>query len=137
SLTFVNGFIGYFDWSSLSNNITTTLASDISAVNAQHAIDTRSNQLLLLVADISNASAITDIIRKAHRITTVVPALENLTATQDTHLRAIDHKVKALTFEQRIWIKHKIALCNQLVTARDLINALDYYAIEEARPLIQ
>ncbi|MCX9457511.1 hypothetical protein IG604_17430, partial [Vibrio cholerae] len=97
SLTFITGCIGYFVWSSLSNNITTTLASNISAVNAQHEIDTRSNQLLLLVADISNASAITDIIRKEHKINTVVAELENLTDTQDTHLRAINQKVKALT----------------------------------------
>ncbi|MDA1379047.1 hypothetical protein PCI56_03220 [Plesiomonas shigelloides subsp. oncorhynchi] len=34
-------------------------------------------------------------------------------------------------------IKHKIALSNQLVKARDLINALHYDAIEEARPLLQ
>ncbi|MGL5043487.1 MAG: hypothetical protein ACRC55_01145, partial [Plesiomonas sp.] len=137
SLTFITGCIGYFVWSSLSNNITTTLASNISAVNAQHEIDTRSNQLLLLVADISNASAITDIIRKEHKINTVVTELENLTDTQDTHLRAINQKVKALTFEQSKLIKHKIALSNQLVKARDLINALHYDAIEEARPLLQ
>ncbi|KAB7681383.1 hypothetical protein [Plesiomonas shigelloides] len=137
SLTFITGCIGYFVWSSLSNNITTTLASNISAVNAQHEIDTRSNQLLLLVADISNASAITDIIRKEHKINTVVAELENLTDTQDTHLRAINQKVKALTFEQSKLIKHKIALSNQLVKARDLINALHYDAIEEARPLLQ
>lgn len=137
SLTFITGCIGYFVWSSLSNNITTTLASNISAVNAQHEIDTRSNQLLLLVADISNASAITDIIRKEHKINTVVAELESLTDTQDTHLRAINQKVKALTFEQSKLIKHKIALSNQLVKARDLINALHYDAIEEARPLLQ
>lgn len=137
SLTFITGCIGYFVWSSLSNNITTTLASNISAVNAQHEIDTRSNQLLLLVADISNASAITDIIRKEHKINTVVAELENLTNTQDTHLRAINQKVKALTFEQSKLIKHKISLSNQLVKARDLINALHYDAIEEARPLLQ
>lgn len=137
SLTFITGCIGYFVWSSLSNNITSALSSSITAVNAQHEIDTRSNRLLLLVSDISNATAVPDIIRKEHKINKLVNELETLSDAQGSHLRTTHQKIKELTFQQSELIKNKIALSTQLLKFRDLISALHYDAIEEARPLLQ